>query len=51
VWKELVTRSEAEGTVLHKHFDVKVLFTVMLRLYAAIHRKMGDASETTQKNK
>jgi hypothetical protein len=37
VWKGLVTKAEAERTVLNKHLDGKALFTGILRLYAAIH--------------
>jgi hypothetical protein len=40
VWKELTEKAEAQRTVLCKHLDGKALFTGMLRLYAATHRKM-----------
>jgi hypothetical protein len=43
VWKELVARAEAERAVLCKHLDGKVLYTSMLRLYAALHREMRDS--------
>jgi hypothetical protein len=40
MWKDLIARSEAERTVICKQLDGKLLFTVMLRLYAAIHREI-----------
>jgi hypothetical protein len=43
LWKELIARAETERAVLCKHLDGKVLFTAMLRLYAAIHREMRDS--------
>jgi hypothetical protein len=42
-WKELVARAEAERVVLGKHLDGKALFTAILRLYAALHRELGDS--------
>jgi hypothetical protein len=35
--------------MLSKHLDGKALFTVMLRLYAAIHREMGYSVLPDQK--
>jgi hypothetical protein len=43
VWKELVTKAEAERTVLCKHLDGKALFTAILRLYVAIHRETRES--------
>jgi hypothetical protein len=43
VWKELISKSETERTVLCKHLDGKALFTATLRLYAAIHREMRES--------
>jgi hypothetical protein len=40
IWSELITKSEAEKTVLCKHLNDKALFTAILGLYAAIHREM-----------
>jgi hypothetical protein len=40
VWKELISKSETERTVLRKHLDGKALFRATLRLYAAVHREM-----------
>jgi hypothetical protein len=42
VWKELITRAEAERTVLSKHLDGKALFTAVLRFYAATHRGLRE---------
>jgi hypothetical protein len=43
VWKELITKAETEMAVLCKHLDGKVLFTTMLRLYAALHWELRDS--------
>jgi hypothetical protein len=43
VWKELITRAEAEMSVLCKHLDGRALFAAKLRLYAALHRKLRDS--------
>jgi hypothetical protein len=43
VWKDLITRAEAERVVLCKHLDGKSLFTAMLRPYAALHRELRDS--------
>jgi hypothetical protein len=45
----LITKSEAERTVLCKHLDIKALFTAMLHLYAAIHREMRESLLLEQK--
>jgi hypothetical protein len=42
VWKELVTKSVVERRVLCKHLEGKALFTVMLRMYAAILRELRE---------
>jgi hypothetical protein len=42
-WKRLVNKAENEKNVLGKHLDGKALFTGMMRLYAAIHRELGDS--------
>jgi hypothetical protein len=42
----LVTKAEAEGTVLSKQFDGKALFTGILRLYVAIHREMTSTLQS-----
>jgi hypothetical protein len=49
VWNKLITKSEAERTVLCKHLDGNALFTAMLRLYAAIHREMRESLLLQQK--
>jgi hypothetical protein len=41
-WKDLLAKTEAERVVLCKHLDGKVLFTAMLRLYAALHRELRE---------
>jgi hypothetical protein len=42
-WKRLIEKAESEKSVRCKHFDVKALFTGMLRLYTATHREMEDS--------
>jgi hypothetical protein len=48
VWNELVTKAEAERTVLSKHLEGKELFTGILRLYAATHRGMTSTLQSEQ---
>jgi hypothetical protein len=48
LWERLVTRAEAERTILCKHLDGKALFTGILRLYAAIHRGMNETLQSEQ---
>jgi hypothetical protein len=45
-WIEITSRAEAEMIVLCKHLEGKPLFTAMLRLYAATHRKLRDSLQT-----
>jgi hypothetical protein len=47
---ELISRAEAERTVLCKHLDGKAIFTAILSLYAAIHRDMRDSLLPEQKD-
>jgi hypothetical protein len=42
-WKRLIAKAESEKSVLCKHFDGKVLFTGMLRLYTATHRETEES--------
>jgi hypothetical protein len=39
--KQLADRAEAERRVLCKCYEIKVLLTGMLHLYAEIHREMN----------
>jgi hypothetical protein len=41
-WKDLLAKTEAERVVLCKHLEGRVLFTAMLRLYAALHRELRE---------
>jgi hypothetical protein len=43
VWKELISKVEAERAVLCKHLDGKAIFLVVLRMYAALHRELRDS--------
>jgi hypothetical protein len=50
VWKELIAKAEAERVVLCKHLEGRVLFTAMLRLYAALHRELRDSAQPAQQS-
>jgi prophage tail gpP-like protein len=39
-WTVLLAKAEAERVVLCKHLDGTLLFTAMLRVYAALHRAL-----------
>jgi hypothetical protein len=41
-WKDLLAKAEAERVVLSKHLEGTVLFTALLRLYAALHRELRE---------
>jgi hypothetical protein len=43
VWKELISKAEAERAVLCKYLDGKALFLVVLRMYPALHRDLRDS--------
>jgi hypothetical protein len=48
VWKELLSKAEAERAVLCKHLDGKALFLVIPRMYTAIHRELRDSPVTDE---
>jgi hypothetical protein len=47
-WKQLADKAKTERSILCKHLDGKVLFTGLMRLYAAIHRVQVDHSDKPQ---
>jgi hypothetical protein len=43
IWREIITRAEAERAVLCKHLEGKALYSALLRLYATTHKELRDS--------
>jgi hypothetical protein len=48
VWRNLISKAEAERAMLCKHLGGKALFTGMLCLYATTHNEMNKSLQLAE---